>query len=238
MTAHHLRFRYSKLGKVRWTSHRDLARMWERAFRRIQLPLQYSQGFSPRPKVSFGLALPTGAESEAEYLDAEVATGAEFDLVALSRQLSLVLPTGVDVGVVGLVPADSRSLQHDVTSSVWSVVLDEAADGVDAVSARIAATLAAETVVISRERKGTRADEDIRPGIISCTATEHVVLCELVAQPRTLRPAELLVALGLEPTAGRARRISQWIERDGAREEPLALPAAATAAPHATECAS
>jgi radical SAM-linked protein len=64
-----VRLRFAKVGKVRWTSHRDVARMWERALRRIRLPLAYTQGFSPRPKVSFGLALSTGHESVAEYLD-------------------------------------------------------------------------------------------------------------------------------------------------------------------------
>ena len=68
-----LRLRFSKTGKVRWTSHRDVARMWERAFRRTRLPLVYTAGFSPRPKISFGLALPTGHESVAEYLDVELA---------------------------------------------------------------------------------------------------------------------------------------------------------------------
>ena len=53
-----LRVRFQKLGKVRWTSHRDVARMWERACRRVQLPLAWTAGFSPRPKLSFGLALP------------------------------------------------------------------------------------------------------------------------------------------------------------------------------------
>ena len=62
-----VRIRFAKLGKIRWTSHRDVARMWERAFRRVQLPVAYSAGFSPRPRVSFGLALPTGYESVAEY---------------------------------------------------------------------------------------------------------------------------------------------------------------------------
>ena len=66
------RIQFSKTGKIRWTSHRDVARMWERAFRRIELPLAYSEGFSPRPKVSFGLALSTGHESLAEYLDVEL----------------------------------------------------------------------------------------------------------------------------------------------------------------------
>ena len=70
-----VRVRFTKLGKVRWTSHRDVARMWERALRRAELPVAYTEGFTPRPKVSFGLALPTGHESVAEYLDLELATG-------------------------------------------------------------------------------------------------------------------------------------------------------------------
>ena len=60
-----LRLRFTKTGKVRFTSHRDVARMWERALRRSRLPLAYSQGFVPHPLVSFGLALPTGCESSA-----------------------------------------------------------------------------------------------------------------------------------------------------------------------------
>ena len=64
-----LRLRFTKAGKIRFTSHRDVARMWERALRRSGLPVAYSQGFAPHPLLSFGLALPTGCESTAEYLD-------------------------------------------------------------------------------------------------------------------------------------------------------------------------
>ncbi len=64
-----LRFRFAKTGKIRFTSHRDVARMWERALRRSRLPVAWSQGFSPHPLLSFGLALPTGCESAGEYLD-------------------------------------------------------------------------------------------------------------------------------------------------------------------------
>ena len=64
-----VRLRFSKLGKVRWTSHRDVARMWERALRRAEVRVAYSEGFSPRPKLAFGLALSTGHESLGEYLD-------------------------------------------------------------------------------------------------------------------------------------------------------------------------
>src|SRR5205823_1044684 len=92
-----VRVRFGKEGKVRWTSHRDVARMWERAFRRVGLPLAYTAGFSPRPKVSFGLALPTGAESVAEYLDIELADGVQPDVAALPGRLSPALPVGIDV---------------------------------------------------------------------------------------------------------------------------------------------
>src|SRR5438270_10410825 len=105
-----VRIRFSKLGKIRWTSHRDVARMWERAFRRVSLPLAYTQGFSPRPKVSFGLALPTGAESWAEYLDAELdATISGLD-PALAARLSAALPTGLDVQAAAVVE-ETDSLQ-------------------------------------------------------------------------------------------------------------------------------
>ena len=64
-----IRVRFTKTGKIRWTSHRDVARIWERTIRRVRLPIAYSQGFSPHPKMHFGLALSTGHESVAEFLD-------------------------------------------------------------------------------------------------------------------------------------------------------------------------
>ena len=78
-----LRLRHTKVGKIRFTSHRDTARHWERAVRKAGLSVAYSAGFTPRPKMSFGLALPTGAESLAEYLDIELAAGYTADLDAL-----------------------------------------------------------------------------------------------------------------------------------------------------------
>ncbi|MDQ1429274.1 MAG: hypothetical protein QOK39_2750, partial [Acidimicrobiaceae bacterium] len=122
-----LRIRFVKLGKIRWTSHRDTARMWERAFRRANLPLAYSNGFSPRPKVSFGLALSTGYESLAEYLDIELADfppspdGGEavVDLEALTATLSAALPEGVDVLAIAAANDRSQSLQEEVTACTW-----------------------------------------------------------------------------------------------------------------------
>ena len=231
-----LRFRFSKLGKVRWTSHRDLARMWERAFRRVQLPLAYTQGFSPRPKVSFGLALPTGAESVAEYLDVELAEGVGADVVSLPGRLSAALPVGVDVMAAALVEPGAASLQHEVTSCSW--VVETAGATPDRLAELVAAAMAAPALVISRERKGQRSEQDVRPGILACQVDGNSLVAELAAQPRALRPSELLVALGPGLEEARVRRTSQWIERDGAREEPVPLPFDATDAPHVVGRAS
>src|SRR5207344_1275721 len=88
--ANPVRLRYTKRGKIRWISHRDVARALERAFRITKLPLAFTEGFSPRPKVSFGLALSTGHESDAEYLDLVFAD--EVDCDDLPPVLSEALP--------------------------------------------------------------------------------------------------------------------------------------------------
>src|SRR6478752_4925041 len=121
-----VRLRYTKRGKVRWISHRDVARALERAFRITKLPLAFTEGFSPRPKVSFGLALSTGHESDAEYIDLVFAE--EVDLEPLSVSLTEALPVGM--AVTGAVPLAERApaLQEAVTSVVWRVE-PVAADG-------------------------------------------------------------------------------------------------------------
>jgi radical SAM-linked protein len=234
-----VRLRFSKLGKVRWTSHRDVARMWERAFRRVDLRLAYTEGFSPRPKVSFGLALPTGGESVAEYLDIELADGEQPDVAALPGRLSPALPVGIDVLAAAVVD-EKGSLQEIVTSCRWELEAApaawtsvEAADaGVDLLGERVAQALAADTLVVSRERKGQVALDDVRPQILSLGVLgDGLIECELATLGRGLRPSELLTALDPGFEVGQVRRTHQWIQRDGAKWEPI--PLVATAAPHA-----
>ncbi|HEY2429457.1 MAG TPA: TIGR03936 family radical SAM-associated protein [Acidimicrobiales bacterium] len=247
-----VRLRFAKLGKVRWTSHRDLARMWERALRRVQLPVVYTGGFTPRPKVSFGLALPTGHESVAEYLDVELET-ADLDIVSLPARLSPALPAGIDVTAAAVIDAGTDSLQESVTSCTWE--LEAVGAEVDEIALLVDRALTADSLVIRRERKGTSVTDDVRPAIVSARVTgppaciadgyvDHapgaVVLAELATRTRSLRPAELLAALSLGRSEGlregHVRRTHQWIERDGARREPL--PLGATDAPHAEVRAS
>jgi radical SAM-linked protein len=242
-----VRIRFAKVGKIRWTSHRDLARMWERAFRRAQLPVAYSAGFSPRPRVSFGLALPTGHESVAEYLDVELVDLAGGDVATLAERLSAALPLGVDALAVEPIPPGTPSLQEDVASSTWRWVAAPKEGtiplGVDELASRIAGVLAAPSVVVTRTRKGEQLTDDIRAGIldlhligpVGSDPSEGVWLeAELASRPRALRPAEVLVALDPDLEERLVRRTHQWTLRDGARGEPLGLPDA-TDAPHALE---
>ncbi|MBV8982220.1 MAG: DUF2344 domain-containing protein, partial [Acidimicrobiia bacterium] len=192
-----------------------------------------TEGFSPRPKLSFGLALPTGAESLAEYLDLELAPDAAVDVGELRAQLSPALPSGIDVTAVAVVastPSGGRapSLQEDVTSCTWRVVLAPGADP-KTVADR---ALASSSLLVERERKGRLSVDDVRPAILALSADttadgEAELEARLATQPRALRPQELLRALDPDLEAIRVCRTHQWIERDGLREEPL------TVAPHA-----
>jgi radical SAM-linked protein len=227
-----LRLRYSKLGKLRFTSHRDTARVWERAMRRAGVPVATSAGFTPRPRLSFGLALPTGAESVAEYLDLEVDDGAlsDGDVDALPAALDEVLPVGFAAMAVARREPGAGSLQQEVTSVTWELTVPGAGD----VEGAVQRVLAATTLPLERERKGERRTDDIRPAIQTLAAAgdcSETLVASVATIGRGLRPAELVaVALpGADVTALRALRTHQWIEHDGHRREVLALPVAVRA---------
>jgi radical SAM-linked protein len=224
-----VRIQFVKLGKVRFTSHRDVARMFERAFRRTSLPVAYSGGFAPRPKVSFGLALPTGAESVAEYLDVELSR--DVDPAALPAQLSPALPVGVDVTAAVAVDQRAPSLQQEVDSCTWVVELPEL--GEDGVAALVDETLAAPALAATRERKGKEVVDDLRPAILALTADGTTLTFELATRPRGVRPTEVLAVVRPDLEVVAVRRVHQWIQRDGARLDPLEVDPAATDAPHA-----
>lgn len=217
-----VRLRFSKRGKVRFVSHRDLARGFERAFRVAELPLAFTEGFHPRPRVSLGLALGVGHESDAEYLDVELVHPIELE--PLARTLSESLPTGVEVeGVVPLVPR-APALQEAITSVEYRIT---PAMGAAALEHAVELAVAADEMPIETTRKGRPVVEDLRPGIRRLVVGDGVVEVELGTQPRGIRPVELIGALrGLAGGArsdgeDRVLRTHQWIERDGARREPL-----------------
>jgi radical SAM-linked protein len=147
-----IRLRYTKRGRLRFTSHRDFQRAFERALRRSEVPMAYSAGFTPHPKVSYAGAAPTGVASEAEYL--EIALAEPRDPEALRTLLDRSMPTGLDV--TEAVEAHTPGLADRLEASEWRLRLPgvepkEAADAVEAF-------LAAEAVEVRRTTKnGVRA---------------------------------------------------------------------------------
>jgi len=218
-----LRLRFTKAGKIRFTSHRDVARMWERALRRSRLPVAYSQGFVPHPLVSFGLALPTGCESLGEYLDVRLgpAEAGEIPVAELSGVLSTLLPEGIAVTAAALVGEAEGSLQQEVASCDWE--LEVLGVSGEELQEQVEKLLAAPILTVRRERKSRQAEDDIRPAIValSVTGPNGQLEAELATHPRGVRPGDLVAALGTDAVLGRACRTHQWIERDGARFEPL-----------------
>ncbi len=211
-----VRLRFTKLGKVRFTGHRDVARILERSLRRAGLPLAMTEGFSPRPKVHFGLALSTGYESLGEYLDVDLRPldAADVQVAALPAQLTALLPPGLTVETAAAVDRSEPSLQQAVTSCSWQLDLigGSPADAVD----QVAALLARDEVLVTRERKGQVVHDDLRPAILRLEVVGGRLEAELSTQPRGVRPAELLAAF--EPArpdpiteGGRVCRTQQWI---------------------------
>ncbi len=231
-----LRLRSTKLGKIRFVSHRDAARIWERSFRRVGLPLVFTQGFTPRPKISFGLALPTCAESIAEYVDIELNTDTEsaemadiVDIDTLPTRLSAVLPLGFDVLAVAELdradPDQAGSLQETVTSSTWELWSDRFTPVSIAAAPRL---LDEDVLMVERERKGQRRTDDVRPLVLDLrpNSTGDRLVVELATIGRALRPSELAAAAfpDVDPLDVRVLRTHQWITHDGVRREVLSLP--------------
>jgi radical SAM-linked protein len=224
-----LRVRYSKLGKVRFTSSRDVARIWERAMRRAGLPVALSEGFTPRPKISFGLALPTGAESIAEYVDidlrpevraADVAVDTLAGRGSLTEELSAALPVGFEVLVATHGPDGKGSLQDSVTACTWEL---SGAQFSAADHRRACELLAADTLVLERERKGKRSVDDLRPMVLAVRSDGVRLIADLATTGRAVRPAELaeLAYPGHDARDVRALRTHQWIDGPDGRREVL-----------------
>lgn len=225
-----VRIRYTVRGKVRFLSHRDVARVLERAIRRAGVPVAYTEGFSPRPKLQYGLALSTGYESDGEYVDLYLDPGrtgvTEPPEVALA--LTACLPDGLDVVAAAEVDRSGPSLQDSVESTGWEIVVAREPGGLPPLQQRVDELLAAERYEIEIIRKGKQVREDLRPLVHELSVvraesgSDTLLRAELGTRPRSIRPSELLGALGSsDPQL--VRRTHQWTRRDGERSEPLVL---------------
>lgn len=239
-----LRMQFSKLGRVRFTSHRDVARILERGVRRVGLPVAYSQGFSPRARLSFGLALPTAFESTAEYVDVILEETVPLD--GLAKELTACLSQGITVNEIVKVDTKVDSLQACVAVTRWSLFLQ---GDPGEVQGWVRSLLGSSELIMSRERKGQTRQDDVRPAIVDLAVGvsdepargygQVEMIADLATKPRALRPLELLAIEALPASLALGRRTMQFIEPVGARMSPLdAARAGAAAGRHSMVCAS
>ncbi len=227
-----VRIRYAKRGRLRFTSHRDFARAFERALRRAEVPMGYSAGFSPHPKISYVGAAPTGVASEAEYV--EIGLAREVDVAALRARLDAALPDGLDI--VEAVPAGPGSLPERIQASAWRIELPGvgAAEAADA----LAAFLAQAEVNIERVTKDGHRTVDARSAVLSATVSDGCdepdraarAILDLVVRQATpaVRPDDVLAALravaglALESPPVAVRLAQGPLDGSGAVGDPLA----------------
>jgi len=230
-----LRVRFAKRGRLSFSSHRDFQRAFERALRRAAVPMAYSAGFSPHPKVSYAGAAATGVASEAEYL--EIAVTERCDPQRLKEALDRALPPDLDV--LEIVEARGGSLAERLEASVWEILLP----GVSTDDARRAgqAFLAAGRIEVSRMTKNGLRTFDARAPVralevadeprASSSPGEPCAILRLVVQHVTpaVRPDDVLAGLRqigdlAPPVTPKVTRLAQGPhdEQSGAVSDPLA----------------
>src|SRR4051812_10403934 len=156
-----LAIRYAKRGRLRFTSHRDFARAFERALRRAGVPMAYSAGFSPHPKISWVGAAPTGVASEAEYV--EIGLAEVCDPERVRRDLDAALPAGLDV--VAVIETAHRGLAEHVEASRWRAELPGVTE--TEVAAAAERFLALDSAPVERLMKDGRRTIDARAAVVA-----------------------------------------------------------------------
>lgn len=232
-----LRIRYAKRGRLRFTSVRDFQRSFERALRRAAVPMAYSAGFSPHPKISYANAAPTGTASEAEYV--EISVVQHCDAERLRAGVDAALPPGLDL--VEVVEARGGTLADRLEASVWELRLSGLARPECAAAVR--AFLLREEVPVQRLTKNGLRTFDARAAVVSmvvrpgepdtdeAVADSSCAILHLVVRHGTpsVRPDDVLTGLRLvadlvPPVPPRITRLAQGPLNgaDGTVGDPLA----------------
>ncbi len=200
-----VRITFTKQNALRYIGHLDLHRLWERAMRRASLPISYSQGFHPQPKISLAAALPLGFSSRNEVLD--VRLNEDVAVEDISNRLKDNLPP--DIQVLNIESVDERlpALQTLVLSAAYDVHLTEPVEGSE-LKRRVEELMNAESIIRERRNK----TYDLRPLvemlsiITQADGTAWLKMTLASREGATGRPEEVLSALGIEPETARVER--------------------------------
>jgi radical SAM-linked protein len=190
---------------MRFTGHLDLYKTWERTFRRANLPIKYSQGYNPRPRINIGAALPLGFTGENEMMD--VWFEDQFTPEKVTKRLEPALPPGLLIKSIQGVKQDSPSLQKLISASDYIVTLT---DFINELPSRLTGLISKKE--IWRERRGK--SYDLRPLIIDISdiqpddnTPQKIRMRLLTKEGATGRPDEVLSAIGIAPEETRIHRL-------------------------------
>lgn len=190
-----LRIRYARRGRLRFSSTRDFSRALERALRRAGVPMAFSAGFHPHPKISYANAAPTGTASEAEYF--EISVTERVDSERLRAALDEALPHDLDV--IEVVEAGPGSLAERLEGSVWRLELRGVP--IDTASYAVERFLAVDRAEVTRTFKTGPKTFDVRSAVVSMLTTESedpsCAILQVVVRHTTpsVRPDDILTAL-------------------------------------------
>jgi radical SAM-linked protein len=191
-----IRIEYSKGCELQYTGNLDMHKVWERTFRRARLPLAYSQGFHPQPKLQQAAPLPLGFTSGAEIIDVWFDT--DEPLEVLTQRIVETAQPGITVRRVSVIPSTSPALPNLVNAAAYRITCDENLPKAE-VESRIAHVLS--TPSLPRERRGK--EYDLRPLIQALTiqSVEPLILDMLLTSlpGATGRPEEVLEELNIDP---------------------------------------
>lgn len=214
-----LRVQYAKRGRLRFCSHRDFQRAFERALRRVGVPMAYSAGFSPHPKIAFAGAAPTGVASEAEYL--EIGVMVEQDPAGLAVALDASLPAGLDI--VRIAPALPGSLASRLQASRWRLEFEGGSEQI--VADAWAAFEARSRVDVERVTKGGRRVMDVRALVCDANVAGTRVEVTVEHGDPTPRPDDVVRAVAAcvehAPVLSGATRLAQGIPTAQGLADPL-----------------
>lgn len=198
-----LRVKYSKTGYIRYISHLDTFRFIQRTLHRLDVPVIYSEGFNPHPKLSLAQPLPLGCSGDAEFFDVDV--DKDFDFSALKSNMNSVLPEGLEVTDVKVEKTGKSVEKISCFASMRFEFPNEKGLKSREIEELFSDFMKSNEILVTRLRKkGKRkikVQEDIRPGIISVElseCSEDDIIVDLViniAEGSAVRPVNLVEAL-------------------------------------------
>ncbi|MFZ5945940.1 MAG: TIGR03936 family radical SAM-associated protein [Bacillota bacterium] len=228
-----LRIKYGKTDLGKFVSHLDLLRAWERAFRRANIPIAFSQGFNPHPRMSFGSALAVGVTSSGEYMD--IVLKKETPIKEIKQALEKYLPQGLVIYDIEEISEQAQSLMSIINRAKYVIkvktlgtVTEEMLDN------RIKDMLTQEKIEILRESKKGLKEKDIKEGVFEVKGRvigEGFVELEVTVQTGSqgnVRPEEILQALEkcglpLDLSVSQIHRSGLFVGNDMGMVSPLSV---------------